>query len=388
MTDETMTETTPTNGAAAKPPKKEAKKEPKKAAARPTPASDPPSSASPVSVAEAETLASAWEWELDPTPVEHNFVLISPHDVIAVPFDSRAQEKPLLPDLAQSVADDGINQPVLLTPVRHKTDGRTGFALVAGRCRVRAALRADNERNKLVPGYVRVLTWAEALKAAFTENEARVQLTTWDRVQWFAGLRDQGYTQTQIKDRMKCSIGLVSQCLQILELDTRIQKLVKAGQIEPTFTRHVANLRDPETKEHLHEDQVALCTAIVQDGDWTEDDVKTFVGQQTEKLATRAQEKAERAKAREKAAKTGAAVEEAAPVAEEAPTKYEKADVKALGKTTARGLLDWADYKFASIKNKEGMDPLKIARAEGILEGIKLATGLKDLPKAVTVGEG
>lgn len=327
-----------------------------------------------------------WDWEFVPegvtgpdgTPEE--FIVISPRDVIVPPFDARAADGVLTDDFRKSIADRGIDTPVLVAPVRHKKKpDRVGYALIAGRRRVRAAKEAGNARNRVIPARVHpVKDWSDALEVAATENLHREPMRPWDFVLYCKKMLDRGHSQTQIAERIHVSNANVSKFLQVLDLDPRIQRLVRSGKLDTTKTREIARLRDP-SGAMLHDEQVDLANKAIERG-FRAEDIRYHVENKKADLEKKAKEARTRARSR-KAAPDGAGEEEAAKPASDKPY-FDRASIAQPKKVVAHLLAEWARKTLQDLRAKEA-DPLKIRYQEGVVEGMKYQLGLKSPPKAL-----
>ena len=110
------------------------------------------------------------------------------------PWQPRRQfDREQLDELASSIREKGIVQPVLLRPTPDQP-GR--FQLVAGERRWRAAQIA---RLHEIPAVVRELTEAECYEIALIENIQRQDLSVIDEAQGYAKLLEiNSYTQDQL----------------------------------------------------------------------------------------------------------------------------------------------------------------------------------------------
>lgn len=155
-------------------------------------------------------------------------------------FDEKA-----LAELAASVHEHGIIQPIVVTP-----QGQ-GFVIVAGERRWRAARLAG---LKTVPAIVRTLSGQHRLEISLIENLQRRDLNPIETATAYLKLRDQfNMTLEQIGERVGGkSISAVSNTLRLLKLPKEIQEAVFDGRMSEGQARPLIGLPE-DTAEKLFE---------------------------------------------------------------------------------------------------------------------------------------
>ncbi len=149
-------------------------------------------------------------------------------------FDEGALE-----ELAQSIAQRGIIQPIVVRP--HGKD----YQIVAGERRWRAAQRA---RLHEVPVIVRDLDDAETLEIALVENIQRQDLNAIEEADTYSKLiQEFGHTQDALGKLVGKSRSHVANLLRLLDLPINVQKFVIDGAISMGHARAIINAPDPET---------------------------------------------------------------------------------------------------------------------------------------------
>jgi ParB family chromosome partitioning protein len=139
-----------------------------------------------------------------------------------------------LQQLAASIRDHGIIQPVLVT------ETLDGYQLVAGERRVRAAELAGLER---VPAVVRQLAPRDQLELALVENLQRADLDPIETALAYRQLLDEfGFTQEQLAERVGRARSTVANTLRLLDLDERVQAAVAEGAITEGHARALGGL--------------------------------------------------------------------------------------------------------------------------------------------------
>jgi ParB family transcriptional regulator, chromosome partitioning protein len=143
-----------------------------------------------------------------------------------------------LDELAQSIAQRGIIQPIVVRP--HGRD----YQIVAGERRWRAAQRA---RLHEVPVIVRDLTDAETLEIALVENIQRQDLNAIEEADTYSKLIEEfGHTQEALGKLVGKSRSHVANLLRLLDLPVGVQQQVIEGALSMGHARAIINAPDPE----------------------------------------------------------------------------------------------------------------------------------------------
>jgi len=144
-----------------------------------------------------------------------------------------------LEELAASIREHGILQPVLVEPL---VDGR--YRLVAGERRWRAAQLAGLET---VPAIVRPVTDAERLELALVENVQREDINAVEQALAYQQLMERfGLTQEEVARRVGKSRTAVANTLRLLSLEVEILSAIRSGKITEGHAR--ALLMAPESR--------------------------------------------------------------------------------------------------------------------------------------------
>ena len=129
-----------------------------------------------------------------------------------------------LQELADSIAEHGVLQPILLRPL---PDG--GYRIVAGERRFRAAHIAGLTS---IPATVRDFSEQQALEAALVENLQREDLNPLEEATGYQTLIDQsGLTQEEAAKRVGKSRSTVTNALRLLSLPSHTLELIRIGSI-------------------------------------------------------------------------------------------------------------------------------------------------------------
>ena len=149
----------------------------------------------------------------------------------------RSFDKLKLEELAKSILNNGIIQPVI---VRRKGPD---FELIAGERRWRAAQIA---KIHSVPAVVRDLTDKQAAEYAIVENIQREDLNGVEEARSYRNLMDiYNYTQEEVAAALGKSRSYIANMLRILSLPESIINLLEASKISVGHARALIGLEDP-----------------------------------------------------------------------------------------------------------------------------------------------
>lgn len=156
----------------------------------------------------------------------------------------RAFSEESIAQLAQSIRDQGLLQPILVVPMN---GGR--YRIVAGERRWRAARMAGLDR---VPCIVREMNQTQQMEIALIENLQREDLNPIEVAQGIQTLMKQcGYTQEQVAERLCKSRPAVANLLRLLTLPEEIVAMVRQGTISAGHARVLAGVESDEVKMTL-----------------------------------------------------------------------------------------------------------------------------------------
>ena len=140
-------------------------------------------------------------------------------------------------ELAESIAQRGLLQPVLLRP-----DG-DGFQLVAGERRGRAAQKA---RLHAIPAIVREVDDSTSAEIALIENVQRQDLNAIEEAEGYRKLiHSYGHTQDEISKLVHKSRSHIANLLRLLELPETVKQSLLKGDISMGHARAIATAEDP-----------------------------------------------------------------------------------------------------------------------------------------------
>jgi len=143
-------------------------------------------------------------------------------------------------DLAASIREKGVLQPILVRPI----PGATGeFQIVAGERRWRAAQRAGLRH---MPVVIRNLNDLETLEIAIIENVQRADLNAVEEAMGYRALMDRfGRTQDAVAQTVGKSRSHVANALRLLSLPEAVQLELRAGRLSAGHARALASAPDP-----------------------------------------------------------------------------------------------------------------------------------------------
>ena len=158
---------------------------------------------------------------------------LSPHpDQPRRRFDEAALE-----ELAASIAEHGIVQPIIVRPHGHD------YQIVAGERRWRAAQRA---RLHEVPVVVRDYSDSDTLQIALLENIQRQDLNAIEEAQAYQRLiAEFGHTQEALARAVHKSRSHVANLMRLLDLPAGIQDQVVSGALSMGHARALIGAPDP-----------------------------------------------------------------------------------------------------------------------------------------------
>lgn len=162
---------------------------------------------------------------------------------------TRFEEKSL-DDLANSIAVNGIVQPIVV-----RSTGDNTYQIVAGERRWRAAQRAG---LKKVPVVFKEIDDDKVLEIALIENIQRQDLNPIEEAAAYRKLIDSiGLTQEQVSERVGKERSLIATSLRLLKLPPEVQTLVEEGKISAGHGRALLLSEDKAV-------QIRMARAIIE----------------------------------------------------------------------------------------------------------------------------
>ena len=145
-----------------------------------------------------------------------------------------------LVELADSIAQQGVLQPILVRPA---PDGQ-GYELVAGERRWRASQRAGKHQ---IPAMVRDLDDTTTFTIALVENIQRADLSAIEEAEAYVRLRDElGHNAEAIGGMTGKSRSHIANLLRLLDLPAPVQAMVADGSLGMGHARALIGVGDAE----------------------------------------------------------------------------------------------------------------------------------------------
>lgn len=151
-----------------------------------------------------------------------------------------------LSDLAQSISQHGLLQPLLVRPLPIG-----GYQIVAGERRYRACRMAGLTE---VPVTIRELSDTETMELALIENLQREDLSPIEEALGYKALIDEhGFSQEEVATSVGKSRPAIANSLRILKLPDRVLEYVKQDKISAGHARALLMLDNEEDMLELAE---------------------------------------------------------------------------------------------------------------------------------------
>jgi ParB family chromosome partitioning protein len=147
-----------------------------------------------------------------------------------------------LDELAASVREKGVVQPILVRPL---ADAINAYEIIAGERRWRAAQKAGLHE---VPVVVHEVSDKEALELAIIENVQRTDLHPLEEAHGYRQLiDDHGYSAAELAGAIGKSRPHVANTLSLLKLPDVVQAYLAEGKLTAGHGRALIHVDDPET---------------------------------------------------------------------------------------------------------------------------------------------
>ena len=166
-------------------------------------------------------------------------------EIVADPDQPRRSfDESALDEMAASISEHGILQPIVVTPYKGK------YQIVAGERRYRASLKAGLDK---IPALVRTLSNQHKLELSLIENLQRRDLNVLETATAYLKLRDQfNLSLDQIGKRVGGkSVSAVSNTLRLLRLPESVRHALADGSIREGQARPLVGLEQAIIDEVL-----------------------------------------------------------------------------------------------------------------------------------------
>ena len=145
-----------------------------------------------------------------------------------------------LEELAASIKQDGIQEPVLVRKVNDH------YEIISGERRVRASIMIDLER---IPVICRDVSDRDMLKLGLIENIQREDLNAIETARAYRQLMDEfGWTQEDLADQVGKKRATVANSLRLLNLPNLVQNYVADGSLSMGHARALLAIDNVETQ--------------------------------------------------------------------------------------------------------------------------------------------
>ena len=180
----------------------------------------------------------------EPSPEERSALRALPlAQIRANPYQPRKEFRPEeLADLEASLRATGLLQPITVRPA---PGGGSGFELIAGERRFRAATRLGWSE---IPAIVKEIDDRTLLTLALVENLQRADLSAIEEAEGYQRLADEfALTQQQIADVVGKDRTTVANTLRLLNLPAGVRRMVVVGELSPGHARALLAVADQGT---------------------------------------------------------------------------------------------------------------------------------------------
>lgn len=157
------------------------------------------------------------------------------------PFQPRTKfDEAELKELAQSIRETGILQPIIAVPAG------MGYNIVIGERRWRAAQKAG---LKKVPVIIRSLSKEKQMEASIIENLQRTDLNPIEIARSLRGwIEVMGFSQEEVADKVGKDRASVANILRLLNLPDAVQNMLLQEKISMGHARAILGIEDPKAQ--------------------------------------------------------------------------------------------------------------------------------------------
>jgi ParB family chromosome partitioning protein len=183
---------------------------------------------------------------------EERFAEVEIDEIKPNPFQPRMKfDDQSIEELAQSIRESGVVQPVLVTPEDDH------YKIIVGERRWRAAQKAGLRK---IPVLIRNVPREKELEISLIENIHREELNPLEIAQAYQRLMDeQGYTQQEVAEKVGKDRTSVTNYVRLLKLPQEIQDHVNGGTISMGHARALLALEEASA-------QLFACRQVVDKG--------------------------------------------------------------------------------------------------------------------------
>ncbi len=151
-------------------------------------------------------------------------------------------EEDSLTELADSIREHGVIQPILVRPVGPQ------FELIAGERRWRASRLAE---RRTIPAIVVEFDESTALEVSIIENLQREDVTPLEEAAMFRKMTDLGYSVRQLAQKIGKDKGYVENRLRLADAPPEIRELVSVRKDTISHAYELMRIPDERTRRRL-----------------------------------------------------------------------------------------------------------------------------------------
>jgi ParB family chromosome partitioning protein len=182
-----------------------------------------------------------------PDSEAHTAKLI-PIDRITV-VNPRVRNRKAFEEIVENIAELGLKRPITVAE-RESEDGPR-YELVCGQGRLEAFRELGQTE---IPAIVITASTEDCLVMSLVENLARRQHRALDLLRDIRGLRERGYSETEIAKKTNLSIGYVRGVVRLLESrEHRLLRAVETGKIPVSVAVDIAEAEDAGVQDVLRQ---------------------------------------------------------------------------------------------------------------------------------------
>lgn len=145
-------------------------------------------------------------------------------------------------DLAQDIAKNGLNEPIILRPL---ASGPYEYTIVAGHRR-HMAFRLNNA--KTIPARIKEMSDIDACKLNLKENLLRTQLSILQEARALRPFKEAGWPMFLIAKEFGQQVPWVEVRFMVLNFPPDIQDVVGSGLLTQAEIRHIDSIKDLDKK--------------------------------------------------------------------------------------------------------------------------------------------
>ncbi len=215
-----------------------------------------------------EALIPPGQWESRESGAGQHIRHVPVGQIVPNPQQPRVQtDASELAELAASIAEHGVIQPIIVTQVAGE------YQLIAGERRWRATRQAGLET---IPVIVKEASPQEMLELALVENLQRADLNPLEEAAAYRQLMEEfGLTQEQVAERVGKSRSAVANTVRLLSVAAAVQAALLEGKITEGHGRAILGLPTPEAQTAALRTIVKQSLSVRQ----TEELVRRLLGQ-------------------------------------------------------------------------------------------------------------